>query len=217
MGFLNEIQISVAHNYLNNLHVEHFFYGGYPNATRCFLCYSEEFDAVCNIKALQINLSLEDRLSHRDYLGSLMGLGISRECVGDIIVTEQGAVVFVKEDVADYIRFNLNKVGRYPAEVVDFQGRTEEFNQNTEEIEVLVSSMRIDNFVSSVCKCSRNTASEYISSDKVFLNYLCADKVSKPVCQGDTVSIRGIGKFKIGNVLRNTKSGRTVLSVLQYK
>lgn len=217
MGFLNELEVSVAHNYLNNLNVQHWFYGGYPSASRMYLFFDEISSDVQCIDTLLITLKGEHHLSHRDFLGSLMGLGITRECVGDILVLDSGAVVFVRREISRYIKDNLVSVGRFSAEVDYYSGDTNLLANEVCELEVLVTSLRVDNFVTSVCKCSRQGAAEMISADKVFLNYSCVNKPSKVLSQGDTLSIRGFGKFKIGTVLRKTKSDRLVLSVLQYK
>lgn len=216
-GFLNEQEVSVAHNYLNNLNIEHSFFGGYDNSQRNFLYLDENVSESGDITALKIALKGEYELTHRDFLGSLMGLGITRECVGDILLKDGFAVVFVRAEISDYILQNLSTVGRATVTVSFFEGDKSELAPITEDIEVLITSMRVDNFVSTVCKCSRQTASEYISRGSVFLNYSEVQKPSKNLCSGDTLSIRGFGKYKIGEILRNTKSGRLVLSVLQYK
>lgn len=216
LGFLNELEVSVSHNYLNNLKVEHTFFGGYPAASRMYLYLSDNTEGFNDITPLKISPK-GGTLTHRDYLGSLMGLGITRECVGDILLKEDFAVAFVRRDISHYIMQNLSSVGRVGVSVTVYDDDLTALSANYSEGEIIVTSMRIDNFISSVAKCSRQKASEYILSDSVFINYSCVDKVSKVLSSGDTVSIRGIGKFKIGEVLRNTKSGRLVLSVLQYK
>ncbi len=216
LGFLNELEVSVAHNYLSNLGVEHCFYGGYSGATRMFL-YISDSPVREDISTLKIAHGGGVSLSHRDYLGSLMGLGIVRECIGDIIIKENYAVAFVRSEISDYVFNNLSSVGRTKVSVCKYDGDLSNLASAFTEVEVLLSSMRIDNFVASVCKCSRQQAVERINSDCVYVNYSCNLKPSKALAFGDTVSIRGFGKFKIGEILRFTKSGRQVLSVKQYK
>lgn len=216
-GFLNELEVSLAHNYLKNLRVEHCFFGGYPAATRMYLYLTDDTFGFDDIVALKVEPKSEDNFTHRDYLGSLMGLGITRECIGDILLKDSFAIVFVRREISGYILQNLNSVGRASVTVTEYVGDLSILSPEFFETEVLLTSMRIDNFITSVCKCSRQKANEFIDSDRVFINYSCADKPSKTLNTGDTVSIRGFGKFKIGEILRNTKSGRLVLSVLQYK
>lgn len=216
-GFLNELEVSVAHNYLKNQNIEHIFYGGYPSATRMFLYLESELTEYSDIVPLMIKVKGDNNHTHRDFLGSLMGLGINRECVGDILLKDGYAVAFVKAEISEYIMQNLDSVGRSKVEVQFFGGDLSTFSPELSETEIIVTSMRIDNFITSVSNCSRQKAAELIKADYVFVNYSCIDKVSKNLNFGDTVSIRGVGKFKIGEILRKTKSGRLVLSVLQYK
>ena len=217
LGFLNELEVSQVHNHLNKYKIEHSFFGGYPNSTRMYLYIGDGYSDYNEIKGIKITLKGKEQVSHRDYLGSLMGLGINRECVGDIVVADDGAVVFVRSEVFSYILENLTLVGRQAVILSEYESDGESLGAVYESVEVLVTSLRIDNFISSVCKCSRQTANELISGDKVFVNYSCVSKSSKSLSGGDTVSIRGFGKYKVGEVLRKTKSDRLVLSVLQYK
>lgn len=217
LGFLNELEASVAHKYLNNLRVEHTFFGGYPQADRVYLYLSDNENISEDICALCVKFRPGDVINHRDILGALMGLGIVRECVGDIVVSDCKAIVFVRREISDYILHNLDSVGRYSVSVDVFSDSPDLLKKQMTGLEVLLTSMRIDNFVSSVCRCSRQQANDYINNDRVFMNYSCVSKTSKTISSGDTISIRGFGKYKIGEVLRNTKSGRFVLSVLQYK
>lgn len=217
LGFLNEAEVSLAHNYLCNLHVSHCFYGGYENAFRMYLYISESSDSFHDILPLHIKTKGENNLLHKDYLGSLMGLGITRECVGDILIVSDGAVAFVRNEIAEYVIMNLNSVGRNNVNVSEYTGDCSQFSSAFSEINVVVTSMRIDNFLTSVCKCSRGKAAEYINEDKVFVNYSCVTKASKTLDVGDVISIRGFGKYKIAEEIRNTKSGRLVLSVKKYK
>lgn len=217
LGFLNEQEVSVAHNYLKNLNIRHCFFGGYPEAQRSFLYLCEDVAEADDIVALKVTPKGQSQLTHRDFLGSLMGLGITRECVGDILLKDSFAVVFVRQEISDYVLQNLSTVGRASVSVKLFEGDKTELSPKLEEIEVLITSMRVDNFLCSICKCSRQTANEYISKGNMFLNYSEVQKPSKNLSSGDTLSIRGFGKYKIGEILRNTKSGRLVLSVLQYK
>jgi len=216
-GFLNELEVSTAHGYLKNQGIEHTFFGGYNSASRMYLYLTDDINGYDDIALIKITAKGSVNLSHRDYLGSLMGLGINHDCVGDIIIKDDFAVVFLRREISDYVIQNLSSVGKAGVKVSLYNGDTSDFNTDFEDTEVLVTSMRIDNLITSLCKCSRQKANELIANDKVFINYLCADKPSKTLSKGDTVSIRGFGKYKIGDILRNTKSGRLVLSVLQYK
>lgn len=216
-GFLNELEVSIAHKYLDNLRIQHCFYGGYPQAARMYLYLTDDISSFDDVTALKIIAKGDSVLTHRDFLGSLMGLGISRECVGDILLKDGFAVAFVRREISSYVMQNLMSVGRASVKIELYNGNLNLLSPEFSQVEVLLTSMRIDNFISSVCKCSRQKANDLISSDNVFVNYSCVSRPSKSVDTGDTISIRGFGKFKIGEILRTTKSGRLVLSVAEYK
>lgn len=222
LGFLNEIECSKSNDYLKNKHIPFNFYGGYATASRVFLAVSGDgctcFDiSVFPLSCIYIKASGNPNLTHRDYLGSLMGLGIKRECVGDIIrVDDFSAVVFIRDEIKDYIINQLDKVGRYSVTVTDYQGSTDKLVINTEELSVIVTSMRIDNVVSSCANISRALSTELIEQDKVFINYSAPSKVSQNVNFDDTISIRGYGKYKIIEQIKTTKKDRLVLKVLHY-
>ncbi|MDO5123747.1 MAG: YlmH/Sll1252 family protein [Eubacteriales bacterium] len=222
LGFLNEKEASFASGYLKNLHLCFNLYGGYENATRVFVCVcSDDYTAfdvtLYPIKALMIESSGFKKLSHRDYLGSLMGLGIKRECIGDILsVDEHRAVAFVRDEICYYVISQLEAVGREKVKVYEYSGSTDKLCTKHEELTFIVTSMRIDNIVSSLCKVSRSEAVSLIESDKVFVNYSIPSKVSCCVSFGDTVSIRGYGKFKLVMQTNTTKRDRLVIKVLHY-
>lgn len=189
-------------------------YGGYEDAERrvmgCFPdgyyeedTYSEMFP-LCILKLLP---SDTEGLTHRDYLGSLMGLGISRECIGDIVLFPEGAYVVCMEDVKTYILTNLDRIGRkslkiLPCEKEAMPGKT------LVRKSVTVASDRLDCIVAQVRGCSRNQVEELIRQGKVQVNYLQADSSSKKLKPSDVVSVRGFGKFIYVGISGETKKGR---------
>ncbi len=218
MGFLNERECSVSVSYLRNRGVTFTMYGGYKNATRVYICIADE-DASPDfpISVLQIKSKGNKELTHRDFLGSLMGLGIKRECIGDIVtVNKNEAIIFVRDDVAQYIIRELDKVGRESVSVCEFTGDTDNLSNKTEAFSLIVTSMRADNFVSACINSSRNAAVDLISSDMVFLNYVQVNKPSQNITEGDVISIRGYGKFIVGEIAGRTKRDRLVIKVLHY-
>ncbi|MBQ8000484.1 MAG: hypothetical protein IJ298_04615 [Ruminococcus sp.] len=217
IGFLNERECSLAVSYLRNRRIEFSMDGGYPNATRMYICVSDISEPIFPITALQIKSKGNRELTHRDYLGSLMGLGIKRECIGDIIaVSNNEAVVFVRDDISEYIIRELDRVGREPVTVCLYSGDTDNLNSKTEELNLIVTSMRADNFVSACINSSRTEAARLISSDLVFLNYVQVNKPSQSINEGGIISIRGHGKYIVGALSGKTKRDRLVIKVLHY-
>ncbi len=217
LGFLNELECSVAVSYLKNKGVEYTLYGGYENATRVYVCVTFDSEPDFPITALKIKSKGSKELTHRDYLGSLMGLGIKRECVGDIVKTsENEAVIFVRSDVAEHVIRELDKVGRESVIVSEYTGTTDGLGSVTEELSLIVTSMRIDNLVSACINSSRAEAVKLISADKVFVNYMQVSKPSLTISENDVITIRGFGKYIIGALSGRTKRDRLVIKVLHY-
>lgn len=161
---------------------------------------------------------LKGKYEHRDFLSGLMKLGITREKIGDIIIYESGADIIILKENENYLCENLKTLTRFrkseitiiPIDLV--KEKIEKF----EEISIIVSSMRIDNFVSELGKTSRNKAEELIKFGNVFLNYELVEKASKIVKVGDILTIRRKGKFIIEEELRQTKSDKKVMKIKKY-
>ncbi len=218
MGFLNEIEAAHVSSYLKNRGVDYTFFGGYPQASRVFLCISlSDNTPQFPITPVLISSKGSRPLMHRDYLGSLMGLGIKRECVGDIVLlSDTQAVVFVREEMFPHIERDLDKVARDSVTVSIYTGDTTTLSSTTENIRLVVSSMRIDNILSSLINCSRSKAIDLIASDCVFCNYFQMKKPSHSVCTGDVISVRGYGKFIIGENVGKSRRDNLIINVMHY-
>lgn len=167
-------------------------------------------DPICRIFVKKDRFS---QLSHRDYLGALMGLGIERKTIGDIVVTENGAYVFVGEKMKTYILQNLKTVGRGSVEVSE---NTEESFENiarTKLITTTLPSMRLDNIVSSAFSLSRSKAVQAIVGSTVFLNGVQTEKPDAKVVQGDKIVLRKKGKAVIKNILGKSKKDRFIVEI----
>lgn len=156
--------------------------------------------------------------SHRDFLGSFLGLGVNRDAVGDIIVTGDGAYIYCLPSVAEFAALNLTKVGRAGA-------KTERVSLDAvpvkeikkKEIKFSVMSPRLDAAVSGMFNLSRATASKLIDSGLVSLNYKECLKADKEVREGDIISARGYGKGVIKEQGGTSRRGRTFISADIFK
>lgn len=220
LGFLNEAEVSFANGYLKNQGVNYCFWGGYPLASRCYLCiapYDEPNTSEYPFKPFKINARDSAQLSHRDYLGALMSLGIKRDCIGDILIlNNHSSVIFLRNDVASFIKEQLTIIAREGVCVSEYWESILNYEPKYEEINIIVSSMRLDNIVSSCARVSRTEASNLISSELVFLNYSALTKASHTVRENDMLSIRGYGKYKISQQVSTTRKDRLVIRVLHY-
>lgn len=219
IGFLNEREQYIISKHFGFANDRIVFFGGYKNAVRKVMC-AFDYD-VSNedfpIEKLCYKFRKEDTLSHRDFLGSLMGLGIERSCVGDIIVGDSYAAVFVKSEVSDYIKTQLSKIGRAGVKLIPENECDVSYEPDTEVLSLVVSSMRLDSVVSAITKLSRTKAASLINSGKVFTNYSENCKVSYFLKPDDILTIRGNGKFIIQEQSLITKKGRLKINIVHYR
>lgn len=217
-GFLSAEQAVLAEKILQNRNISHHFFGGYDCAQRvmlgCFPDWAENFSFP--ISAITFTYRKSDSLSHRDFLGSLMALGLKREAVGDILVENGRAVVFLNTEIKNFVLNEVSKIGR--TGVTLSEGFCEPLPQVSRLTEVTdtVASNRLDCIVSSVASVSRNTATELIESGFVSVNSVISQKSTKLVSEGDILTVRGKGKFIISSLSARTKKQRTVLVYQKY-
>lgn len=222
-----------------------FFWGGYPDAERrlfaalpSFAAYSlpesdgfegytgedlaglakDELD-LC-LKPLLIRKSGYVELSHRDYMGALLGLGIDRSHIGDIVLVDEGAVVFADPKIAGFIKTSLTGAGRDRVKVTDAEGELV-LSRRFEPAGGTVASARLDAIVSELANTSRETAKELIRRGLVEHNYFTAADADAVVSKGDVISVRREGrvkggKFIIDNVGDLTGKGRIRLAARRY-
>lgn len=159
----------------------------------------------------------EDQLSHRDFLGSLMGIGIKRETVGDIYVGKGQCDFLVLREILPYVLQNLTSAGRTKLHVEEIPlGALEVPAQSVKTIRDTVPSLRLDGVISSGFSISRGKASEYVAAGKAELNYLPCQKGDKLVSEGDVISVRGLGKIRLETVGGNTKKGRISIEISRF-
>lgn len=169
---------------------------------------------------LELNLivSLFGKYEHRDYLSGIMKLGIEREKIGDIIVSDSFADIIVFKENVEYFLNNLKLLTRFrkceisEIKLKDIYIKEEKF----EEISIIVTSMRLDNFVSDLANTSRTKANELINFGRVLINYEEAYKSSKQISINDIITIRGKGKFIVAAIERKTKSDKFVVKIKKY-
>lgn len=224
--FLNEKEQRVIEK---NVKLENaFFYGVNENADRKILVfYPEKLTEELVRKSLKSVLSgiriilKNDQIGnyeHKNYLSALIKIGIDRGKIGDILVDDYGADIiafdmnkeFIIQSLSELTRFRKANIDIIPID--DIKRKIDRFEEST----IIVSSMRIDNIVAELAGCSRTNADEYINSEKVFVNYETALKGSKTIFEGDIVTIRGKGKFRIDGLVRNTRNNRFVIKVNKY-
>jgi RNA-binding protein YlmH len=186
--------------------IPHTVFGGVENAERCILLIGsddvEEARAQINI----IQITSRNKLTHRSILGSLLGLGIKREVVGDIIVSDNIANVFVLSTICKYIIQNVDKIGKDSVSLREINyADVIEPEDNSNSLRTTVASLRIDSLISACYGLSRAQALELVEADRVKLNYLDCKSSSKTIHENDLVSVRGFGRFIIERIVGETK------------
>ena len=196
------------------------FTGGYVGAERkilvCLPDWMEEDDSS-ELRFLRCAFRPEHGLTHRDILGSLMGLGVKRESVGDILVGEESCDLVVMDTVADFLLQNWVSAGRAPLRVTEVDGHDLHIPQaKCQEIRDTVAALRLDAVAATGFRMSRGKAAELIAAGRVEVNWKVCTKGDKLLTAGDTVSARGFGKFELAEVGGTTKKGRTSILVKRY-
>ena len=218
-SFLTERQQAVARQYMDSIHFPNYrFYGGYDDCERAVLglWFYDEIEEY-PVSALEITFRKADKLTHRDFLGALMSLGIERETIGDILVEDGRCIVFVKSEIKDYILSQLFKIGNAGVKIHEAEPDKLPQGRGFEELNLTVSSLRLDNVVAAVSGLSRDKTKQCILSGNVTLNFLPCENVSKSVSEGDSLSIRGKGKYKISGVLGETKKHRIRIKAIHFR
>ena len=213
--FLNPYEVKNAIDILNSERdLKYTVDGGYEEAERSVISiypfYMEYEDIEKQIRFLQIEGNFKFKtISHKDYLGSLMNLGIKREKVGDIIIHENFCQVIVSADICDFIIMNLEKVSRNNVKVKEISKNEIIYNPpNYKEISFTITSSRLDCVISGLYNISRQESMKFINGEKVQVNYEKITSPSKEVRDDSLISVRGKGRSKIISIGELTKKGK---------
>ena len=195
-------------------------YGGYEGAERCVAGFGEisdnsDFPISC-VLIEPAGIRFAENLSHRDYLGSVLALGITRETLGDIITDGKSAYIFCRKNISDYITDNLSSVRHTTVKCSAVNNVPEILTQPPEAREIIVPSLRTDAVISAIYKLSRKSTAALFAQDKVFINAVQCTKSSKTLSENDIVSVRGYGRFIYCGEERKTKKDRAVITVRVY-
>lgn len=221
--FLNLNEISSLHAIEKELSfVTVVMDGGYCQAERqiaafvpdAFLPVTKEFP-LSILKIVPANAKFADKLNHRDFLGAILNLGIDRCKIGDILVKEETAFVFVHKSMEEFLCGELTRVKHTTVRVVACE-EAQEIAPSFEHIEGSISSERLDAVLALAFHSSRSSLSNLVASEKVYINGRLCYSNSQTLKQGDVVSVRGYGKFIYQGFLSTTKKGRMFVALDKY-
>ena len=222
-GFLDLRQQSLAANFCKSIGALPQFLGGYEDAERRVCAFlpdyldSASFDGIACVR-VQTAAALPKPLTHRDYLGSLMGLGLKRETVGDILVREDGADILVLSEMQSFLltHFDAAARARFTAQPIALTDVIVPDVLTSLERDT-VPSLRLDCVLSSAFHLSRGNAGEYIDAGKVFVSGCQILKRDAKVNEGDKLVIRGKGKAVLKSVGGLSKKDRIFIEIEVYK
>lgn len=194
-------------------------YGGYEGAERCiFQCWPEwDEQDRSGVEALRLTYPPEGLVDHRTVLGSLMALGIHRDCIGDILVSHQSTDVLVVPEQAAYIAQSLTRLGR--SRVTIRQIPLEDLHipeQQTKTLRDTVASLRLDAVLAAGLNLSRDKASQLIRTGAVQVDHTDCQKPDRSLEPGALISVRGYGRLKLSSVGETTRKGRLPIVILRY-
>ncbi len=205
-------------------HPRHLFFGGYEGAERavCFFLpdWQDEEDFLSGeipIAALRASFPAESGLTHRDFLGSILGLGLEREKVGDLLVGEGQCDILILPELQDFLLLHLESAGRTRLKLAPVSlSALRPPELQVKRIKDTVAALRLDAVVACGFSLSRARAAALVEGAKVQLNYRECVKADHPVAQGDVISCRGLGKCAVALVGGTSKKGRTILELERY-
>ena len=221
VGFLDEGQREQVMLLLHREKAVSFrFFSGFDGAERTVLGvfppFIEPEDALFPLRVLKFSYRAQAALSHRDFLGTMLSCGIRREAVGDIVCGAGETIAVVSEEVAPFLQQQIEKVGGEGVTVTTADGETLTVERRFQPISATVASPRLDNVVKALMGCSREKAAAAIVGGLVSVNHVPCDAVAKTVVEGDILSLRGVGRFRIEALSARTKKGRLFLAAQKY-
>ena len=199
-------------------------FGGYENAERKMLIYVPEYmdtDSIWEsdspVVCLRASFYHTESPSHRDFLGALIGLGITREMIGDICVGEESCDFFVTDEVAPFLLQNFESAGRVKLGLKQIPLSDASIPEpEVTEIKDTLASIRLDSVISSGFRIGRSAAAQYIGAGKVTIDGLACEKPDKAVSEGAKIAVRGLGKMKLVSIGNLTKKGRISVVIHRY-
>ena len=218
IGFMSPSEVAQVSSLINN--VSYMLYGGYDMAERVYLGifpdWCEKSNALFPITAITFTFRSCDKLTHRDFLGTIMSLGLKRSAIGDIIVESGKATAFVSNDIKDYLLSQIVKVGGVGVTVKEENVQNVQNNASFVECSATVSSNRVDSIVAALVSKGRSKACELISEGVVSVNSKLVSKNTQTIKASDVISIRKYGKFTIISAENITKKGRLIIEWKKY-
>ncbi len=222
--FLGLMEQSVFRETEAKLRGKYTLYGGIEGAERVMVRFGDEEEIGYEVRFPIVCLLVEpkaqkfaDRLTHRDFLGALMNLGIERDTLGDIVIKGNRGYVFATEEMAKYIENELTRVAKTDVKVSRAEGLPEGELYHREAVRIQVSSVRLDAMIARAFHLSRDDAQSLFAKRLVFSDGKEISSPSYSPKPSETVSVRGHGRFVYTGEVGLSKKGKLNLELEVYK
>lgn len=221
--FLNLNELNILHTMpKSELYSSFETFGGYAAAERQMvaflpdgLCY--EFFYPFSILHIQpLHSKFSEELTHRDYLGAILNLGIERCKIGDILTEKKETFVFVAENLSEFLIENLTRVRHTSVIVRKEEQQDFHYEPSFEDVRGTIASVRLDSLLALAFSSSRSKLSGLIEGKKVYVNGRMVVSNGYRIKEGDIISVRGMGKFRYEGCLSETRKGRYYVEIQKY-
>lgn len=231
--FLNLDQQNILHMLpKDKIYTRIFTFGGYDLAERrmaafipdaLYLCWDDSLSykdfidfPFATVKIEPVNRKFSENLTHRDYLGSILNLGIERSKTGDILVKKDGAVVFIHKDMTEFICSELTRIRHTSVKIYETSSSDEGYEPEFEEIKGTVASVRLDTLLALSFSSSRSKLAGLIEGGKVYVNGRLITTNAYEPKPDDIISVRGHGKFRFDGSGGKTRKNRISVVIRKY-
>lgn len=197
-------------------------WGGYDQAERRMACfhpthvtvYPSEYPIVCLHSHLNTKFNM---ITHRDLLGSFMALGLTRSCIGDMIIRDADAYLFATEETAGYIAVSMTSAGKVPLSFARLDVLPPMPEPQGSTWNAVVSSLRLDAVLACAYRLSRSEAAEFIRAGLVKVDHMPCERIDLVLCEGAVLSVRGRGRVRLAAVNGVTRKQRIGITLFRYE
>ena len=221
--FLNLNELNILHTTPKDMFPARYeTFGGYESSERQMVAFLPDalyYEYIYPIQIVEIspaNTKFAEDLSHRDYLGAIINLGIERCKLGDILLQEQKALLFARKEISSYIAENLSCIRHTTVTANILETTCISYEPRFQEITGNVASIRLDTVLTVAFPMSRSKMCAYIENGKVFVNGKLITSNGYHIKENDIISVRGLGRIKFIEVLSETRKGRYMVSIYKY-
>lgn len=221
--FLNLNELHILHSTPKNLFSSPYeTFGGYEYAERQMvaflpgaLCYAVTYP-ICVLRVSPLHAKYAEELTHRDYLGAVLNLGIERSKIGDLAVQDKDCLIFCRDKIADFIAEQLTRVRHtmITAEKLEPEGFS--YKPSLQELSGTVASVRLDSILAIGFPMSRSKLTGYIEGGRVYVNGKLITSNGYHLKENDIISVRGMGRVIYGGILSETRKGRYYVRIYKY-